>query len=224
MINRWLPLERALGYEFKNKDLLQCALTHCSAGVVNNERYEFLGDSLINFLIAERLYQRFAYATEGELTRLRAMCVRGETLAELAQQFDLGKYLKLGAGEIRSGGAHRPSILADTMEAIIAAIYLDSGMEQVRTCILAWYEPLLATLFLGMEQKDPKTELQEWLQARKKPLPLYTVINVVGNAHQQCFTIRCEIPHAGQVFTAEGQTRRKAEQAAAKQALAHFKR
>lgn len=215
-------LEKTIGYTFKDSSILEKALTHCSAGQNNNERFEFLGDSLINMIIAEALYEQFPKASEGQLTRLRAICVRGETLAGIAREFKLGEFLKLGVGELRSGGANRPSILADAAEALIAAIYLDAGFETVKTCALRWYEEKLSEMSLEMTAKDPKTALQEWLQARRKPLPDYNVIAIEGESHEQNFTVECLIEGLGQTFTGEGTSRRRAEQSAAKAALEYL--
>ncbi|MFI4955896.1 MAG: ribonuclease III [Gammaproteobacteria bacterium] len=218
-----VPLQAAIGYKFQDLELLTRALTHCSVGPQNNERFEFLGDSLINLVMAEALYQKFPRASEGELTRLRAMCVKGDTLAEIADVFKLGDYLKLGIGELKSGGAKRPSILADALEATIAAIYLDANFEAMRQCVLKWYEARLDTMTLSMTQKDPKTQLQEWLQGRKLALPVYTVVEIEGDSHQQAFRVQCDI--ASPVFSAEGrgESRRKAEQEAAEKVLEFLK-
>lgn len=218
-----VPLQAALGYTFTDIELLVRALTHCSVGAVNNERFEFLGDSLINMVIAEALYHKFGRASEGELTRLRAMCVKGDTLAEIAEGFKLGDYLKLGIGELKSGGAKRPSILADALEATIAAIYLDAGFEVMKQCVLNWYTSRLDNMTLSMTQKDPKTQLQEWLQGRKLALPVYTVIEIEGDSHQQAFRVQCDI--SSPVYSAEGrgESRRKAEQEAAEKILEFLK-
>lgn len=212
-------LENALGYHFKEAALLKVALTHCSAGADNNERFEFLGDSLVNLIMAEALYLRFATASEGQLTRLRASCVKGETLGAIAVEFKISDYLCLGSGEIKSGGAHRPSILADALEAIIAAIYLDSGFEEVKARVLHWFAPRLAAMSLETTQKDPKTKLQELLQSRKLPVPVYTVTDVRGDSHDQFFTVSCEISLLPDPVMGKGASRRKAEQTAACAAL-----
>ncbi len=212
-------LEKTISYKFEDQALLEVALTHCSASKNNNERYEFLGDSLINMIIAEQLYKQFPKATEGQLTRLRAICVRGETLAGIAAEFKIGEYLKLGVGELRSGGANRPSILADTLEAIIAAIYLDSDFETIKSCSLNWYETRLEDMSLEMTQKDPKTQLQEFLQAQHKPLPTYTVVAIEGESHEQSFKVECLVAGREEPFVGEGTSRRRGEQAAARSAL-----
>lgn len=216
-------LQAAMGYTFNDIDLLTRALTHCSVGPQNNERFEFLGDSLINLVMAEALYYKFPRASEGELTRLRAMCVKGDTLATIAEQFKLGDYMKLGIGELKTGGAKRPSILADALEATIAAIYMDANFEVMKQCVLRWYESRLDSMTLSMMQKDPKTQLQEWLQGRKLPLPIYTVVEIEGDSHQQAFRVQCDI--TSPVFSAEGrgESRRKAEQEAAEKILEYLK-
>lgn len=212
-------LLKNLNYTFKDESLLDIALTHCSVGPNNNERFEFLGDSLVNLVIAEKLYRQFPKATEGQLTRMRAICVRGETLATIARELQLGEFLKLGVGEIKSGGANRPSILADTLEAMIAAIYLDSDFETIRALILGWYEARLNSMSLDMTQKDPKTQLQEVLQAQKIALPVYTVIAVEGESHEQLFTVTCQVDCLPAPVEGKGPSRRKAEQNAAAKIL-----
>lgn len=216
-------LQAAIGYTFNTIDLLERALTHCSVGPKNNERFEFLGDSLINLVMAEALYHKFPRATEGELTRLRAMCVKGDTLADIADKFKLGDYMTLGVGELKSGGAKRPSIMADALEATIAAIYMDSNFDTMKQIVLTWYAVRLDTMTLSMTQKDPKTQLQEWLQGRKLPLPLYTVMDIEGDSHQQAFRVQCDI--SSPMFSAEGrgESRRKAEQEAAEKILEYLK-
>lgn len=211
---------RKLGYDFKETQLLEIALTHRSAAKKHNERFEFLGDSLINHIIAAALFELFPKAKEGELSRLRAGLVRGETLAELAREFSLGHYIKLGFGEKRSGGANRTSILADTLEAIAGAIYLDRGMEVCRERVLAWYEKRLANVSFKDDIKDPKTRLQEYTQAKQLPLPEYAVKNIQGKSHAQIFNVECKVQGLPYVTASTGQTRRKAEQAAAKKYLA----
>ncbi len=186
-------LERKLGYQFKDAGLINLALTHRSANSKHNERLEFLGDSILSFVIADDLYHRFPKVNEGDMSRMRATLVRGHTLAELGREFDLGDYLKLGPGELKSGGFRRDSILADAVEAIIGAIYLDSDIEKVRSIVLSWYNSRLEAIKPGVSQKDPKTRLQEFLQGRRKPLPVYTVTNIKGEAHNQEFTVECEV-------------------------------
>ncbi|EHR4994449.1 ribonuclease III [Vibrio parahaemolyticus] len=212
-------LERKLGYQFKDAGLINLALTHRSANSKHNERLEFLGDSILSFVIADDLYHRFPKVNEGDMSRMRATLVRGHTLAELGREFDLGDYLKLGPGELKSGGFRRDSILADAVEAIIGAIYLDSDIEKVRSIVLSWYNSRLEAIKPGVSQKDPKTRLQEFLQGRRKPLPVYTVTNIKGEAHNQEFTVECEVAGVDTPVIGKGTSRRKAEQAAAETAL-----
>lgn len=206
-------------YRFKNSALLQQALTHRSFSASHNERLEFLGDGVLNCLIAEQLYLRYGQLPEGDLSRLRAQLVKQDTLHRLAHALNLGKTLKLGEGELRSGGAERPSILADALEALIGAVYLDGGFDAARTLIASLYAELFAALDPSRALKDPKTRLQEWLQARKKSLPTYTVEETSGAAHAQQFQVACEI-HSPQLRTlGTGGSRRAAEQEAARLAL-----
>ncbi len=212
-------LQKKLGYQFETLDYLTQALTHRSAASKNNERLEFLGDSILNFIIGKALYDKFPKADEGELSRMRAALVREQTLAVIARQFELGEYLKLGAGELKSGGFRRESILSDCVEAIIAAIYLDKGMEPAMERIYAWYETFLAEITPGEAQKDPKTRLQEFLQGRKLPLPEYEVIDIKGEAHNQTFKVTCKVQGIDEIFTGQGTSRRKAEQNVAEKVL-----
>lgn len=219
-MNDKLPrLEQKLGYKFQNKDLLIRAITHRSAGSRHNERLEFLGDSILSLVIAEVLYHRFPNVSEGDMSRMRATLVREKTLAELAREFVLGDYLILGPGELKSGGYRRESILADTVEALIGAIYLDSNLEAIRGLLLNWYNERLDSIRPGVEQKDPKTRLQEFLQGRRRPLQTYAVTDVKGEAHNQQFTVECVIDDIESAFVGIGSSRRKAEQAAAEKAL-----
>lgn len=189
-----IDLEQRLGYQFTNAALLKTALTHRSFSADHNERLEFLGDSILNFTIAEALYTQFPEAREGQLSRLRAEMVKGETLAEIAREFALGNHLYLGEGELRSGGRERASILADAVEAIIGGIYFDAGMEAVKPLILTWFATRLKALNLAKHQnKDAKSILQEWLQGRKKALPEYEVIKVEGELHEQLYTVSCTV-------------------------------
>lgn len=212
-------LQRRLGYEFRDTTHLQLALTHRSFGSQNNERLEFLGDSILNMVIAERLYQTFPSAREGQLSRLRARLVKGVTLAEIAREFELGEFLSLGSGELKSGGFRRESILADALESIIGAIYLDSGFERCREMVLAWFDGRLERLSLQDTQKDPKTRLQEYLQSRQQPLPQYEVVSVEGEAHAQLFRVECSVPGLQTNTIGNGGSRRLAEQQAAREAL-----
>jgi ribonuclease-3 len=212
-------LERKIGYQFNDADFIHLALTHRSAAGKHNERLEFLGDSILSFVIADDLYHRFPKINEGDMSRMRATLVRGHTLAELGREFELGDYLKLGPGELKSGGFRRDSILADAVEAIIGAVYLDSDTEVVRRVILSWYQSRLESILPGVSQKDPKTRLQEFLQGRRNPLPVYTVTNIKGEAHNQDFTVECEVAGMDKPVIGKGTSRRKAEQAAAETAL-----
>ena len=212
-------LEKKLGYTFNDAEFINLALTHRSANGKHNERLEFLGDSILSFVIADDLYHRFPKVNEGDMSRMRATLVRGHTLAELGREFELGDYLKLGPGELKSGGFRRDSILADAVEAIIGAVYLDSDTEVVRGIILSWYQSRLDAIQPGVSQKDPKTRLQEFLQGRRNPLPVYTVTNIKGEAHNQEFTVECEVAGVDKPVIGKGTSRRKAEQAAAETAL-----
>lgn len=208
-------LMTSLQYHFKQPEGLQLAMTHRSKGGEHNERLEFLGDSVVNFVIADALYLQFPKATEGELSRWRATLVNRETLAQLAKQFELGRYLILGPGEMRSGGHERESILSCAMEAIIGAIYLDGGFDVVRNIILVWYHDLLLSLSSAASHKDPKTVLQEYVQSRRLALPIYTVEAIEGEAHQQTFTVSCQVEGVTEKTLGKGTSRRRAEQDAA---------
>ncbi|MBS0289887.1 MAG: ribonuclease III [Proteobacteria bacterium] len=212
-------LEKRLGYDFKDKNLLTQALTHKSANHQHNERLEFLGDAILNFIIADLLYLQFISATEGELTRARASLVNKSALHEIALSLELSDHLHLGIGEQRSGGFRRESILADTVEAILGAMYLDSDFEHCRNVIVHLFHPRLTILKPKEQIKDPKTRLQEWLQAHHKPLPKYHIISIIGEPHAQTFTISCEIEGCLQVVQGIGASRRIAEQEAARKML-----
>ncbi|MGK2888899.1 MAG: ribonuclease III [Candidatus Malihini olakiniferum] len=216
LINR---LQRKLGYTFQHYDLLLQALTHRSANSKHNERLEFLGDSILNFVIANALYHRFPCVDEGDMSRMRATLVRGNTLTDIAHEFKLGKCLRLGPGELKSGGFRRESILADTVEALIGGIFLDSDIQNVERLILNWYQTRLDEINPEDQQKDPKTRLQEFLQGCHLLLPTYLVVQVRGEAHDQKFTIHCQISGFDEPVIGTGSSRRKAEQAAAEQAL-----
>jgi len=212
-------LQGRLGYAFNDPGLLDQALTHRSLGPRNNERLEFLGDAILGFVVAELLYEVEPDAHEGRLTRLRAHLVRRETLAAIARDLDVGEALRLGPGELKSGGRGRDSILADACEAIIGAIYLDAGLSPCRRVLETLYRERLARAAAEMGLKDPKTRLQEVLQGRAHGLPQYTVVNLEGAPHDQSFTVECMadgIPHP---VTGFGSSRRKAEQDAAHKAL-----
>ncbi|NIP74415.1 MAG: ribonuclease III [Gammaproteobacteria bacterium] len=218
-MSSWEELERDLGYRFRDRKVLKEALTHRSAGGPHNERLEFLGDGVVNFVIAAALYERFPAATEGELSRLRASLVRRDKLAELAQGVELGSHLVMGSGELKSGGYRRESILADGMEALFGAVYLDGGFERCRELILSTYASALYSLPEAATLKDSKTRLQELLQSRRLSLPEYTVVEVAGEAHRRRFRVSCRIPDLEAVTSGSGTSRRKAEQDAAKRAL-----
>ena len=215
-------LQRALGYQFADKSLLQLALTHRSIGGRNNERLEFLGDSIVNHIIAEALYRQFPDAREGDMSRMRASLVKGDTLAEVARELDLGEHLLLGPGERKSGGKRRGSILADGLEAVAGAILIDSDVAACRNCVLTWFRERLDLLSLDGADKDAKTLLQEYLQGRRSPLPEYELLGVVGEDHEQQFHVACRIAKPVLVVEGDGSSRRKAEQAAARTALARL--
>ncbi|HEY6529596.1 MAG TPA: ribonuclease III [Cellvibrionaceae bacterium] len=217
------PLVQSLGYTFTNSDLLHQALTHRSFGATHNERLEFLGDSILNLVIAEALYEKFPSAREGDLSRLRASLVKGDTLAEVARDFGLGHYLRLGEGELRSGGQERSSILADAVEAIIGAIFIDSGFIQAREIVRRWFAKRMSNMSLAFDEKDPKTLLQELLQGRKKQLPIYEVVDVEGESHAQIFTVSCTVAYLELVTTGVASNRRAAEKEAAEKMLALIK-
>lgn len=204
----------ALGYRFQTSEWLEEALTHRSASARNNERLEFLGDALLNLIIAEYLFQHYPKASEGELSRLRASLVKGETLADLARGLKLGDWLRLGQGELKSGGYRRESILSDTLEAIIGAVYLDSNFSVCRDWVLHLYRDWLIRLSNASDLKDPKTRLQEYLQADQRPLPIYNVLEIRGEPHAQSFTVECEVAQLRTI--AVGSSRRKAEQESAR--------
>lgn len=212
-----------LGYQFKDESLLAMAITHRSFSANNNERIEFLGDSLLNMIIAEALYKRFPNLREGELSRIRALLVSGKTLAELANEFNLGLFLRLGAGEKNTGGHRRNSTLADAVEALIGAIYLESGFEVCRERVLSWFESRITVLNPESSHKDAKTRLQEFLQARKLPLPDYQLLDTEGADHQQTFIVSCSVSLLKSTISASGSSRRKAEQAAAEKVLIALK-
>lgn len=213
-------LLRQLGCRFRDPALLDSALTHRSAGGVNNERLEFLGDAVLGLVIADALFQRYPAASEGELSRLRASLVRKQTLAELARDLQLGDYLRLGPGELKSGGYRRDSILADALEAIFGAVYLDSGFAACAELIRSQYAARLEALpEEALALKDSKTQLQEYLQGRHLNLPEYTVLAIGGDAHDQIFEVECRIVALAQTARGTGSSRRRAEQQAAQQML-----
>lgn len=212
-------LERALGHAFSRRELVQQALTHRSHGLEHNERLEFLGDSILNCVIAVLLFERFAELREGDLSRLRASLVRQETLFQIAQKLSLGEFLRLGEGELKSGGHRRPSILADGVEALIGAVYLDAGFSRAQELIARLYGPLIAAIDPGSAAKDPKTALQEILQARHLALPHYVLRAARGEAHAQEFEVECKIVDLDISTLGLGANRRSAEQEAAQRAI-----
>nr|WP_286267865.1 ribonuclease III [Thalassotalea atypica] len=212
-------LSKRLGYEFNDEQLLIQSLTHRSAKGDHNERLEFLGDSILGCVVAERLFNQFPKESEGDLTRMRSSLVKGVTLAEIARDFKLGEHLILGPGEKKSGGHRRESILEDAVEAIIGAVYIDSDMATCKALVLSWFDVRLSKIKPGINQKDPKTRLQEFLQGRKIPLPQYEVVDIKGQSHNQEFTIKCTTQVTEQSIITKGSSRRKAEQAAAEKVL-----
>jgi len=202
-------------YAFERPELLQEALTHRSRGSLNYERLEFLGDSILNFVVASRLYRLRPDDNEGSLSRLRSRVVRRETLARVARKLKLGDYLIMGEGELRSGGYLRDSILADALESVLGAIYLDGGYAACEAVIREVFDPVIEDLPDAESLKDPKTRLQEWMQARARPLPEYELVSEHGAEHAKRFHVRCRLPDSGREEVAEGGSRRKAEQAAA---------
>lgn len=212
-------LENTLGHVFSHRELLQQALTHRSHGSSHNERVEFLGDSILNCVVAALLFDRFPELREGELSRLRATLVRQETLFEIARTLSLGDFLQLGEGEMKSGGFRRPSILADALEALFGAIFLDAGFERARAVIARIYQPYLAEIDPSNPAKDPKTALQELLQGRRLPLPQYVLQFTRGEAHEQEFEIECRVPVLDVRAVGSGGSRRAAEQEAARRAF-----
>ena len=212
-------LQKALGHRFRELGLLDQALTHRSYGACNNERLEFLGDSILNFVIAAELYRLRPDDAEGDLSRVRATLVRGVTLAEVARELDLGQGIRLGGGEMKSGGHRRESILADAVEAILGAIYRDAGFDRAREVILHLWRARLRDLPSAESLKDPKTRLQEWLQSRNRPLPEYETTYTGGADHNRNLVVVCRAPGLDEPVEGRGASRRKAEQAAARKAL-----
>ena len=217
-------LIKRLIYKFVNVNLLNQALTHRSYSAQNNERLEYLGDGALNFIIANQLFQRFPTLAEGDLSRLRAQLVKEATISEIAFSLDLGEALKLGEGELKSAGWRRPSILADALEAIIGAVYLDGGFTAAEALVLHLYMDKLNTIDPNIIDKDPKSLLQELLQGKKSAVPEYTVTQTSGEAHAQLFVVECNIPKHNIHTIGEGASRRVAEQQAAQLALAEIER
>ncbi|HYB51593.1 MAG TPA: ribonuclease III [Burkholderiaceae bacterium] len=212
-------LEERLQYKFKSGELLQQAVTHRSHGVVHNERLEFLGDSVLNCVVAQLLFSKYARMDEGDLSRIRANLVKQQSLSEIAERLGLSDFLRLGEGEMKSGGFRRPSILADTMEAVFGAVFVDGGFEGAREVIGRLFEPVLKQVDPKTLGKDSKTLLQEYLQAKGLPLPVYKVVETRGAAHNQEFEVECAIPKLDVGVRGSGRSRRGAEQSAAKHAL-----
>jgi len=215
-------LQRLLGYRFRDVHRLIHALSHRSLGAENNERLEFLGDSILNFHVAEVLYRLHPTADEGQLSRTRAQLVKKDTLADVARELSLGDFLQLGAGELRSGGAYRDSILSDALEAVIAAVYLDADMDSARACVDRLMGQRIHTLSPLSQPKDPKTSLQEHLQARGLELPRYAIEEMSGKDHNREFRVRCEVSELEISETGTGHSRKAAEQAAARSVLAQL--
>jgi ribonuclease III len=217
-------LQQALGYTFIRSELLTQALTHRSYATFNNERLEFLGDSVLNCSVARALYDAFPDLPEGSLSRLRANLVRQETLAEIAAALRLGDTLRLGEGELKSGGFRRPSILADALESLFGAIFLDAGFEEAQRVVRGLFNPLVAQIDPSASGKDPKTQLQEMLQSRRLPLPDYRLIDTQGEAHDQNFIVECVLTKPALNTRGVGKSRRAAEQEAARQACAQLEK
>ena len=219
MANNIGQLQQRLGYQFIDPDLLTLALSHRSVAAENNERLEFLGDSILGLVVTDFLYREFPQAREGDLSRMRSHIVRGESLAEVAKQLALGPDLLLGSGEMKSGGHRRDSILGDTVEALIGAVYLDRGIEAAREIVTAWFKSFFDSALQAQPVKDAKTALQEWLQHRNKPLPDYQLVITGGEAHSRLFTVSCKIAAVEAAMTATASSRRRAEQMVAEQLL-----
>ena len=213
-------LQQRLQHRFADPSLLELALTHRSFSAHHNERLEFLGDTVLNLSISQVLYRVLGEMTEGELSRIRANLVRQETLHQLALNLDLGPLIRLGEGELRSGGPRRPSILADALEAVIGAVFLDAGFEVADALVRRLYDQVEINPDMQANTKDAKTQLQEWLQARRKKLPEYKVVDTQGAAHQQTFEVHCLVPDLGLSARGQGTSRRAGEQAAAQAMLA----
>lgn len=211
----YLALCKRLKYEFKDLQNLKLALTHRSAGSKHNERLEFLGDAILGMVMAKHLYHQFPKEPEGKLTRMRSTLVKGDTLAQMARDFNFGEVLKLGPGELKSGGFARDSILADALEATIGAIYLESGIDICEQLILEWFAQRIAKLDPNIHPKDSKTQLQEYLQSKHLPLPEYKVVDIAGKSHDQTFVVECKVSPLDTPVVAKGKSRRKAEQTAA---------
>jgi ribonuclease-3 len=220
---RLAALQHRLGYRFTQEALLERALRHRSFGAEHNERLEFLGDAVLSLAISSLLYERFAGSDEGDLTRIRAHLVREDSLHKVALTLGLPEVLRLSEGEARGGGAQRVSILADALEAVIGATFLDGGFEAACVLVERMFGETIATTEIGNWSKDAKTELQEWLQARRLPVPTYRISATRGQAHAQTFEVECSVPALSMAYTGEGRSRRLAEQEAARQMLGALK-
>lgn len=217
--NKLVALQKQINYSFKNIDLLIHALTHRSANKIHNERLEYLGDSILSYVIAEALFERFPKVDEGDLSQMRSSLVCGETLAKMGQNFNIGDSMILGPGELKSGGHRRESIISDAVEAIIGAIYLDSDIQTIKQLILSWYQTRLVQIQPGIKQKDSKTRLQEYLQGQRQNRPVYLIVEVIGDDHDQEFVVQCKLENDDNQYLGRGVNRRKAEQAAAQMAI-----
>jgi ribonuclease III len=219
MESRLVTLQQRLGHRFTQARLLNCALTHRSFGIDHNERLEFLGDAVLNLAVSSLLFERFAGSDEGDLTRVRAHLVREDSLHRVALSLNLPEVLRLSDGESRGGGAQRPSILADAVEALIGATFVDGGFDAAQSVVRNLFGDVIAGTEVGNWSKDAKTELQEWLQGRKLPVPAYRIKSTRGQAHAQTFEVECEVAMLGLTETGEGRSRRIAEQEAARRML-----
>ena len=219
MTQNLATLYKLINYPFKNEALIRQALTHRSRQKAHNERLEFLGDAVLGCVIAEALYHQFPNENEGILSLLRMSLVRGKTLTDMANLFRLGEFMAFGVGELKSGGHKRPRLLEDAFEAIIGAIYLDSDFDTAKSCVLSWYAEKLKTLNIEEHTKDPKSRLQEYLQSEIHMQPVYTVINIEGEDHDQTFEVEVSLGSLNQCYLAKGKSRKEAEHAAARQAL-----
>lgn len=219
----WLPLQRKLGHSFAQPKLLERALTHRSYSADHYERLEFLGDSVLNLAVSGLLYEQLGQAPEGDLSRIRANLVKQDTLVVLSGQLGLSALMRLGDGELKTGGRQRPSILADVLEAVIGAIYLDAGYDKAEQVVRQLFKDVKVTPSMSAVGKDPKTELQEWLQGRKLGLPVYQVAQITGAAHQQQFCMSCDVAALTRTAQGVGPSRRAAEQAAAAAMLQQLK-
>lgn len=215
-------LQQRLGYTFRDAALLVRAVTHKSFGADHYERLEFLGDAVLSLGVSALLYQRFGRSDEGDLTRVRAHLVRQDTLHRLAVQLGLPEVMRLSEGEAKGGGAQRPSILADALEAVIGAVYTDAGFDAARDLVVRLFEPVLAQPDLEDWGKDAKTALQEWLQGRKLAVPSYRITETRGKAHEQVFVVACDLPELGLSLSGEGLSKRAAEQVAAQAVFTHL--